>query len=77
MSPGKRENSRLFWVFIPLLRGVSKAVGGPQCTWAVPGVPGKQIPRHRSAQVTPFRGHLLLQTYVIIHTVLFIKHCKT
>ena len=26
---GKRENSRLFWVFIPLLRGVSKAVGGP------------------------------------------------
>ena len=29
MSPGKRENSRLFGVFIPLLRGVSKAVGGP------------------------------------------------
>ena len=29
VSPGKRENSRIFWVFIPSLRGVSKAVGGP------------------------------------------------
>ena len=29
MSLGKRENSRLFWVFIPPLKGVSKAVGGP------------------------------------------------
>ena len=59
MCPGKRE-FKAFRAFIPPLRGVYKAVGGPYWILAVPGVPSEQLPKNRSAQVTPFRGHLLL-----------------